>query len=63
MIGKINADGVVLDTKGSSSVELQEGADSVREGVMMYSEGMAVPKDMQGIVSGRVHNALYYPRC
>lgn len=27
----------------------------------MYSEGMAVPKDMQGIISGRVHNALYYP--
>ena len=27
----------------------------------MYSEGMAVPRDMQGIVSGRVHNALYYP--
>jgi gamma-glutamyl hercynylcysteine S-oxide synthase len=26
----------------------------------MYSEGMAIPKDMQGIVSGRVHNALYY---
>jgi len=26
----------------------------------MYSEGMAVVRDMQGIVSGRVHNALYY---
>ena len=61
MIKRLDADGVVLDTKGSSSKELQEGADSVREGVMMYSEGMAVPKDMQGIVSGRVHNALYYP--
>lgn len=61
MIGRLDADGVVLDTKGSSSKELQEGADSVREGVVMYSEGMAVPKDMQGIVSGRVHNALYYP--
>lgn len=61
MIQKLEADGVVLDTKGSSSRELQEGADSVRDGVIMYSEGMAVPKDMQGIVSGRVHNALYYP--
>lgn len=55
------ADGVVLDTKGSSSVELQDAADGVKKGVVMYSEGMAVPRDMQGIVSGRVHNALYYP--
>ena len=28
---------------------------------IMYSEGMAVPKDMESIISGRVHNALYYP--
>lgn len=55
-----NADGVVLDTRGASSRELQQAADSVRKGVIMYSEGMAVPKDMQGIVAGRVHNALYY---
>jgi len=55
------ADGVVLDTKGESSKELQNAADKVKPGVVMYSEGMAVPKDMGGIVSGRVHNALYYP--
>jgi formylglycine-generating enzyme required for sulfatase activity len=55
------ADGVVLDTKGESSKELQLAADKVKPGVIMYSEGMAVPKDMSGIVSGRVHNALYYP--
>lgn len=55
------ANGVVLDTKGSSSRELQETADAVSPGIVMYSEGMAVPKDMPGIVSGRVHNALYYP--
>ncbi|MFD2201271.1 formylglycine-generating enzyme family protein [Shivajiella indica] len=61
LIEGTNADGVVLDTKGSSSNDLQEAADSVKEGVVMYSEGMAVPKDMPGIVSGRVHNALYYP--
>jgi formylglycine-generating enzyme required for sulfatase activity len=61
IIKNTSADGVVLDTKGSSSNELQEAADGVRKGVIMYSEGMAVPKDMQGIVSGRVHNALYYP--
>lgn len=60
IIKNTGADGVVLDTKGSSSKELQESADGVRKGVIMYSEGMAVPKDMQGIVSGRVHNALYY---
>lgn len=61
LIAAIGADGVVLDTKGSSSPELQEAADSVRKGVIMYSEGMAVPEDMQYIISGRVHNALYYP--
>jgi len=27
----------------------------------MYSEGMAVPKDMPGIVSGGVHDALVLP--
>lgn len=53
-------DGFVLDTKGGSSVELQSAADAARPGVIMYSEGMAVPVDMQGIPSGRVHNALYY---
>lgn len=60
IIAATGADGVVLDTKGESSTELQHAADSVRKGVVMYSEGMAVPRDMQGIVSGRVHNALYY---
>lgn len=61
LIKATSADGVVLDTKGESSRELQQAADAVRPGVVMYSEGMAVPKDMSGIVSGRVHNALYYP--
>ena len=56
-----NIDGFVLDTRGGSSKELQDAADAARDGVVMYSEGMAVPRDMQGIVSGRVHNALYYP--
>ena len=59
LIAETEADGVVLDTKGSSSLELQAAADSVRKGVIMYSEGMAVPKDMPGIISGRVHNAIY----
>jgi formylglycine-generating enzyme required for sulfatase activity len=56
-----DADGVVLDTKGESSRELQSAADRVRPGIIMYSEGMAVPKDMPGIVSGRVHDALVLP--
>ena len=58
LIKEVDADGVVLDTRGSSSNRLQEVADSVRNGVIMYSEGMAVPMDMPGIVSGRVHNAI-----
>jgi iron(II)-dependent oxidoreductase len=60
LIANTRAKGMVLDTKGESSKELQDAADDVQSGVIMYSEGMAVPKDMQGIVSGRVHNALYY---
>ena len=60
IIAATGADGVVLDTQGASSLKLQHAADSVRKGVVMYSEGMAVARDMQGIVSGRVHNALYY---
>ena len=56
-----DADGVVLDTKGESSRDLQTAADRVKPGIIMYSEGMAVPKDMPGIVSGRVHDALVLP--
>lgn len=59
LIAETEADGVVLDTRGSSSFQLQAAADSVRKGVIMYSEGMAVPKDMPGIIAGRVHNAIY----
>ncbi len=60
MIRETEADGVVLDTRGSSSYELQHAADSVRKGVVMYSEGMAITKDMPGIISGRVHNAIFF---
>ena len=60
LIAETDADGVVLDTRGESSRELQAAADKEKKGVIMYSEGMAVPKDMVNIVSGRVHNALYY---
>ncbi|MEO5583287.1 MAG: sulfatase-modifying factor protein, partial [Saprospiraceae bacterium] len=61
LIKALNADGVILDTRGASSRELQDAADRVKPGVIMYSEGMAVPKDMNTILAGRVHNALYYP--
>ncbi len=60
LIKETEADGVVLDTQGSSSHELQAAADSVRKGVVMFSEGMAVTKDMPGIISGRVHNAIFF---
>jgi formylglycine-generating enzyme required for sulfatase activity len=59
IISETDADGVVLDTRGSSSYQLQAAADSVRKGIIMYSEGMAIPKDMPGIISGRVHNAIF----
>jgi gamma-glutamyl hercynylcysteine S-oxide synthase len=59
LIKETEADGVVLDTQGSSSYKLQAAADSVRKGVVMFSEGMAVTKDMPGIISGRVHNAIF----
>ena len=60
IINETDADGVVLDCSGASSEQLRQAADNGGNGVVMYSEGMAVPKDMRGIVSGRVHNALYY---
>ena len=60
LLAETSADGVVLDTKAEASKELQAAADKVHKGIIMYSEGMAVPKDMVGIPSGRVHNALYY---
>lgn len=61
MLRTLNADGVVLDTWGQSSREFQGAADRVKPGVILYSEGMAVPKDMPGIVAGRVHDAIYMP--
>ncbi|MEE4256881.1 MAG: SUMF1/EgtB/PvdO family nonheme iron enzyme [Bacteroidales bacterium] len=60
VIKESGADGVVLDCRGKSNERLQEIADSIKPGVIMYSEGMAVVKDMPGIVAGRVHNAIYY---
>jgi formylglycine-generating enzyme required for sulfatase activity len=61
LLKEIDADGVVLDTWGESSKEFQAAADRVKPGIILYSEGMAVPKDMPGIVAGRVHDAIYLP--
>ena len=61
LLRDIDADGVVLDTWGESSKEFQAAADRVKSGVILYSEGMAVPKDMPGIVAGRVHDAIFMP--
>ncbi len=60
LISETDADGVIIDTQSNSSVELQAAADSVKKGIVMYSEGMAVASDMPGIISGRVHNAIYF---
>ncbi len=61
MVRTIEADGVVLDTWGQSSREFQAAVDGVRPGVVLFSEGMAVPRDMPGIVAGRVHDAIVMP--
>ena len=58
LIEATDANGIVLDCHGWSSEKYQRAADSIKEGVIMYSEGMAVIKDMPGIVAGRVHNAI-----
>ncbi|MFC2085170.1 formylglycine-generating enzyme family protein, partial [Bacteroidota bacterium] len=59
LIKETDADGVVIDTRGKSSLLLQNTADKAKPGVVMYSEGMAVVKDMPGIISGRAHNAIF----
>jgi gamma-glutamyl hercynylcysteine S-oxide synthase len=61
MLRTLDADGVVLDTWGQSSKEFQAAADRVKPGVVLYSEGMAIPRDMPGIVAGRVHDAIFMP--
>ncbi|MCD4735223.1 MAG: formylglycine-generating enzyme family protein, partial [Bacteroidales bacterium] len=60
VIEELDADGVILDTRGKSNDQLQKAADNIKPGVIMYSEGMAVPEDMPGIISGRVHDAIYF---
>ena len=59
LIAETEADGVVLDTRGNSSMNCRQLPTVSEKGVVMYSEGMAITKDMPGIISGRVHNAIY----
>jgi formylglycine-generating enzyme required for sulfatase activity len=59
LVREIEADGVILDSKSSSDFRLQATADSVRKGVIMYSEGMAAIKDMQRNISGRVGDSIF----
>lgn len=61
MLRAVDGDGVVLDTWGESNKQFQDAADRVKPGIVLYSEGMAVPKDMPTLVAGRVHDAIYLP--
>ena len=38
---------------------MQTAVDKVRPGVILYSEGMLVPKDMESIISGRVQCIVF----
>ena len=58
LIRDLDADGVVLDTWGSSSQAAQKAVDAVKPGVILYSEGMPVVADMPGILASRVHDAI-----
>lgn len=59
IIKELNSDGAVLDTWWKSSHEVQDAVDNVKKGVILYSEGLAIPQEMQGIVTGRVHDNIF----
>lgn len=60
LIMDLEADGVILETESAAGGErLQAAADSIRSGVVMYPDGMAGVKEMQGIISGRIHNSIF----
>jgi gamma-glutamyl hercynylcysteine S-oxide synthase len=61
LLKSLDADGVVLDTWGQSSKDFQAAVDRLKPGIVLYSEGMAIPRDMPGIVAGRVHDAITMP--
>jgi gamma-glutamyl hercynylcysteine S-oxide synthase len=58
-ISDTEADGVIIDDIGSSVSDLQHVADSIRKGILIYPEGMAIPREMPGIIAGRVHTGIY----
>lgn len=53
--------GTMFDTRSESKVEMQAAVDAQRKGFVIFPEGMAVPRDMQNCMIGRVHAALTYP--
>ncbi|MCE5347410.1 MAG: formylglycine-generating enzyme family protein [Bacteroidales bacterium] len=59
LVADTEADGILLDTRDSSSFKLQSAVDTVRKGVVLYSETMPFPKNMNEFISGRVHNNIY----
>ncbi len=60
LVRDLDADGVMLETGAGSGFEgLQAAADSIRSGVVIYPSGMAGVREMQKIISGRVHNSIF----
>jgi formylglycine-generating enzyme required for sulfatase activity len=53
--------GTMFDTRSESKLEMQAAVDAQRKGFAIFPEGMAVPRDMQNCIMGRVHAALSYP--
>lgn len=53
--------GTMFDTRSESKIEMQAAVDAQRKGFLIFPEGMAVPRDMQNSMIGRVHAALTYP--
>ncbi len=61
LVRDLDADGVIPETGtgGDGDYWMQTAADSIRSGLVMYPDGMAGVKEMQGIISGRVHNSIF----
>lgn len=52
------ADGILINPVDSSDFVLQRVIDTLRKGVVVYSEGIPSPKNMAGIISGRVNSEI-----
>jgi formylglycine-generating enzyme required for sulfatase activity len=60
IISETEVDGVILDTKDSFGFLHQSVLDSIKEGVVLYSEGMAKPADMQDLITGRINSTIHF---